>query len=191
MTVNNLDQAKLIFSLLDLTNLNETDTEDNIKLLCSQASGPLGHVAAICIYPQFVALAKKNIKNSAVKIATVSNFPKGNKTLTMVLQEIKQAIADGANEIDVVIPYQDYLAGKISEVKDFITACKIACGKNILLKVILESGILQKPEIITQVSRDVILSGADFIKTSTGKTAIRSEERRVGKECRSRWSPYH
>jgi deoxyribose-phosphate aldolase len=172
MSTADITLAKKIFSLLDLTSLNNSDTPETIGQLCQSATGELGHVAAICIYPKFIRQAKQLLKNSQVKIATVVNFPTGNEPLATVLAQIQNAIADGAEEIDVVMPYQDYLSGKIAEVKKYIAACKTVCGKNILLKVILETGVLHKPEIISQASRDVILSGADFIKTSTGKTII-------------------
>lgn len=166
MIKNNISLAERIISLIDLTNLNETATVDGIKELCQKAQ--IG-VAAICIYPEFIPLAKRLLKNSTIRIATVCNFPKGNAVLADVLAAIVTAKTQGVAEIDVVTPYQDHLAGNTTAVKKFITACKTACGDNIILKVILETGILQQPEIIAQASRDAILAGADFIKTSTGK----------------------
>lgn len=162
--------AKRVLSLIDLTSLNENDTEDTIKKLCQQASTKAGTVAAVCIYNRFVPLAKSLLQKTDVKVATVCNFPGGNMPLDFVIKEIARAIAAGADEIDVVMPYHAYLAGKKPEVKNFITTCKKNCG-NLTLKVILETGALQDENIITAASEDAILAGADFIKTSTGKIA--------------------
>jgi deoxyribose-phosphate aldolase len=164
--------VKKIYSLIDLTSLNFNDTEATITQLCQQATSTLGHVAAVCIYPKFIPLAKKLLTNSDVKIATVVNFPEGSQSLATVVGDIQKAIKLGAQEIDVVMPYQEYLAKKYAEVKNFIHACKNACGEDVLLKVILETGALQQAAIISQASKDVILAGADFIKTSTGKINI-------------------
>lgn len=161
-----------VFSLLDITSLNTSDTPEIIAQLCQNSTGILGHAAAVCIYPQFVSQANKLLKNTPVKIATVANFPTGDESLADVLLEIQQAINAGAQEIDVVMPYKNYLAGKVAQVKNFIATCKNTCGKDILLKVILETGALQQSNIIANASRDVIDAGADFIKTSTGKITV-------------------
>lgn len=164
-------ETQKLVSLLDLTRLQEADTPQSIEALCSKALTPSGYVAAVCIYPQFVKLAARLLAGTPVKIATVANFPHGTDALDGVLQTIHLAIQEGAHEIDVVLPYQDYLAGKKSAVRQFIHACKTACGQHVL-KVILETGALQKPQIIADASQDVLLAGADFIKTSTGKIAM-------------------
>lgn len=168
----NLDQTKKILSLIDLTSLNETDTTTNIADLCKKAVTDFGSVAAVCVYPKFVKQVKQALEGTSVKIATVVNFPSGNQTLTLVLSMIKQAIADGANEIDVVLPYTQYLAGDRAYARDFIQSCKNVCDKTILLKVILETGALQNSKMIAEASMDAIAAGADFLKTSTGKIAI-------------------
>jgi deoxyribose-phosphate aldolase len=172
MKTNDIAVAKRILSLIDLTSLNLTDTEEAISLLCQNATSKMGSVAAVCIYPQFIPYAKKYLKDKTIKIATVANFPEGNQSLNTVLQEIRNSIINGADEIDVVMPYHSYLAGDINAVKNFVQACKKTCGAEILLKVILETGALQQSEIIANASKDVILAGADFIKTSTGKISI-------------------
>ncbi len=161
-----------IFSLLDLTALNDNDDETTIIHLCQQAISPFGQVAAVCIFPRFVKLANKQLARTGVAIAAVANFPSGTQSVEQTCVEIKQAIQDGANEIDVVMPFQAYLAGDRAFCKEFISKCKSACGKNVLLKVILETGALEKSDIIAEASQDVIEAGADFIKTSTGKHAI-------------------
>lgn len=164
--------AKKIYSLIDLTSLNETDNTNTIDVLCSKAQGPLGQVAAVCIYPQFVEQAAKTLSHSAVKIATVVNFPHGMDSLKNVLKQIDSSIQNGAHEIDVVFPYTQYLAGNKRIACEFIEACKKACGETILLKVILETGAIPHLALITDMSRDVLSAGADFLKTSTGKIPV-------------------
>lgn len=200
--LHNLSIKQHVFSLIDLTSLNEADTaEDIIKLTrlsiyrhreaaerlavaIQEVSGlprpaksaglamTNAHVAAVCVYPQFVAVVKKEL-DASIKIAAVANFPSGNEPLEKVLTTIRQSISDGANEIDVVFPYQNYLQNQNgTDAFDFIHQCKLACGKDVLLKVILETGALNQSEIIADVSEKLCLAGADFLKTSTGKTPI-------------------
>lgn len=161
---------KKMIGLLDLTSLNDNDTPEVITNLCQKAHSPQGSVTAVCVYPQFVKLAKKLLKDSQVKVATVCNFPSGSDDLSATLQEIASCLDDGADEIDVVYPYHAYLAGREAFAKDFIQQCKASC-QTATLKVIIESGELQDPKIIANVSRDVIAAGADFLKTSTGKVS--------------------
>lgn len=158
-----------IYSLIDLTSLNDNDTEASISSLCSKAQTALGHVAAICVYPQFVPLAAANFTGTAVKTATVVNFPEGDSSLETVLAEISQCLQAGAQEIDVVFPYRRYLAGEQQYAHQFVNVCKAACGDNVKLKVILETGALMDPAIIADASYEAFAAGADFIKTSTGK----------------------
>jgi deoxyribose-phosphate aldolase len=158
-----------IYSCIDLTSLNDSDTESTVMELCKKASHNASHVAAVCIYPKFVSWIKKNIPNRQFKIATVANFPEGTDPIEKVLDSIQQSIADGADEIDVVFPYQQYLKGDHAAARKFVAECKKICGDKILLKVILETGALQEPAIITAAAEDALKSGADFIKTSTGK----------------------
>ncbi|MBS0359391.1 MAG: deoxyribose-phosphate aldolase [Proteobacteria bacterium] len=160
--------ATRLIPLLDLTCLDLNATEKQMITLCEQAK----HAAAVCIYSPFIPLAKNELKNSTTKIATVANFPEGNHSLKQVLKEIDLAIELGANEIDIVFPYHDYLSGKKQSAIEFVKACKNACSHKLLLKIILETGALQKPTIIEEASRDIIKAGADFLKTSTGKIEI-------------------
>lgn len=158
-----------VLSLLDLTSLNDTDTAETIDTLCQNAKSH--HVAAVCVYPRFVKQAATALQNTHIKIATVVNFPKGTDSLENVLLDIKQAIQDGADEIDVVFPYQQFLAGNVDSATHFIRECKLACGKNIL-KVILETGALKEKNLIAEASRCALAAGADFLKTSTGKIEV-------------------
>lgn len=164
--------CRQIFSLLDLTSLGETDTPAMITALCKKAVTIQGHVAALCVYPQFARQVVDLLAQTPVKTATVANFPQGSDAINVALISIEQSIQAGAQEIDVVFPYQSYLAGDREGARDFVRQCKAACGENILLKVILETGALQEAQIIADASRDVIMAGADFIKTSTGKIKI-------------------
>ena len=159
--------AMKIFSLIDLTSLNEADTDNTIIALCKKAVNNADHVAAICIYPKFVKHAKEYFRHVPVKLATVANFPQGMDGIDKTILSIQQSITHGAEEIDVVFPYQDFLKG--NNIQDFISACKKVCGKSILLKVILETGAIKDPHLIAKASEEVLIAGADFVKTSTGK----------------------
>jgi deoxyribose-phosphate aldolase len=158
-----------VLSLVDLTSLNSTDTEASTAALCAKAQSSRGSVAAVCVYPRFVRLVADTFAGTSVKTATVVNFPEGTSTLETVLIEISDALQDGAQEIDVVLPYGRYLAGERQYTHTFVASCKAACGDDAKLKVILETGALIEPAIIADACYDVLVSGADFVKTSTGK----------------------
>jgi deoxyribose-phosphate aldolase len=159
---------KISINSLDLTSLNDNDTPDAIRELCQLAKTPLGHVAAVCVFPSFVRLAKDLLKDTDIQVATVVNFPTGNEALDEVVEQTKLALFDGADEIDVVFPYQYYLQGDKEYAINLIRAVKETCG-NKLLKVILESGTFSSLETLCTASEDAIKAGADFLKTSTGK----------------------
>ncbi len=161
-----------LFELIDLTSLNDTDNAETISVLCQKATLKQHHVAAVCVYPSFVAQAKKLLASQSVRIATVVNFPDGTDSLENTLALIHQTIVEGADEIDVVFPYPNYLRGEKEKACDFIRACKAACGETILLKVILETGALLDVSLIAEVSYHVCYAGADFLKTSTGKIPV-------------------
>src|SRR3990167_1914500 len=160
-----------MFSFIDLTSLNENDTEENIISLFEKANTTYGHVAAVCIYPRFIRLAVAQFANTPVKVATVVNFPHGSSSLESVLLEINQALEDGVQEIDMVFPYERYLAGERDYAHHFISASRAACGVSAPLKVILETGALNDPAIIPDASYEAMIAGADFVKTSTGRNA--------------------
>ena len=158
-----------IFSLVDLTSLNADDTEASIAAFCEKAQLPFGHVAAVCVYPKFVRLVADNFAGTEIKTATVVNFPHGTSSLESVLIEISHALQDGAQEIDLVFPYSRYLSGEQDEAQNFVATCKAACGNEVTLKVILETGALNNPTIIADAAYAALAAGANFIKTSTGK----------------------
>ncbi|MCM2291691.1 deoxyribose-phosphate aldolase [Allorhizobium sp. BGMRC 0089] len=165
--------AALALSVLDLTNLKDDCTPEEIEALCEKAHGPYGHTAAICIWPRFVAQARSLLGDgNVVKIATVVNFPAGDMDVAAVVNETKQALADGADEIDLVIPYRKFIAGDEQAVVQMIRAVRAAIPSPAVLKVILETGELKSQALIRRASDIAIAEGADFIKTSTGKVAV-------------------
>lgn len=161
--------------LMDLTTLNDDDTEQKVVDLCHKAVSPAGKTAAICIYPQFIPVAKhalRELKSTDILIATVTNFPHGNSDVEVAVTETKNAVALGADEVDVVFPYRAFLAGDRTVGTELVRACKEACGDRAILKVILETGEIKDPALIKEASLIAIAAGADFIKTSTGKVAV-------------------
>lgn len=164
--------ASRALALLDLTNLKDDRTPDQIVTLCERAQSPFGPTAAICIWPRFVMQARTLLgPDSPIRIATVVNFPSGEMKTEDVLAETRDAVADGADEIDLVIPYRALAKGDEKAVTDMVTAVKAACGPAIL-KTILETGELKDIALIRRASDLSIAAGADFIKTSTGKVGV-------------------
>ena len=167
--------AQRALQLMDVTTLNDNDTDASVIALCHQAKSPAGHTAAVCVYPRFVPVARKTLKEIGavdIKIATVTNFPHGNDDIGIAVAETKAAVAYGADEVDVVFPYRALMAGNAEIGFELVKACKAACGDDVMLKVIIESGELKTPELIRAASEIAISAGADFIKTSTGKVAV-------------------
>jgi len=166
--------AKEAISLMDLTTLNNDDTDAIVIDLCHQAHSPAGDTAAVCIYPRFIPAARKALKEQGtekITIATVTNFPHGNDDIEIAVAETRASIAYGADEVDVVFPYRAFMDGDEEVGFELVKACKEACG-DILLKVIIESGELKDPDLIRRASEICIDAGADFIKTSTGKVPV-------------------
>ena len=158
-----------IVSLMDLTQLGDNDSIDDIIKLCNKANNSLGRVASLCVYKEFTPLVKENL-GEHFKVATVVNFPDGTDTIENVVDDVKQALALGADEIDLVIDYKEYINNGVSPKScEMVSKVKEACGNHIL-KVIIESGELKSPKLIARASNDAIDNRADFIKTSTGKT---------------------
>jgi len=167
--------AQQALSFMDLTSLTDTESSEDIISLCQQAKSTAGNTAAICIFPRFIPLAKKVLAEQGtpdIKIATVTNFPHGNDDIAIAVAETKAAVAYGADEVDVVYPYKALINGDINVGLELVEACKRVCPKNVLLKVIIESGELKTPELIKLASEVSIRAGADFIKTSTGKVSV-------------------
>jgi deoxyribose-phosphate aldolase len=164
--------ARRALRCLDLTDLSETCSEPAIADLCARALTPHGPVAAICIWPQFVGRAREPLKGTGVAIATVVNFPGGGEDVDRVTDDVAEALGDGAQEIDLVMPYGPLRRGDLDTASQMIAAVRDVVDQGRLLKVILETGELREPRLIEAASRIAIEAGADFIKTSTGKTAV-------------------
>lgn len=158
--------------LLDLTSLNDDDDAAAIDNLCTRARTAFGPVAAVCIWPRFVAQAKEHLHGNGIKVAAVANFPAGGDDLALALQDTREILGEGGDEVDLVMPYNRWLAGDREAAKEMIASVKQTCGDKARLKVILETGKLGDRERIYDASRDAIAAGADMIKTSTGKIAI-------------------
>lgn len=167
--------AQQALTLMDLTTLNTDDTEEKVIALAKSAKTAFGSTAAICIYPQFIPVAKATLSaqgSTEIKIATVTNFPHGNADVAVAVAETAAAVKLGADEVDVVFPYRALIAGDAEIGFELVSQCKKACGDSVQLKVIIEVGELKTEELVKQASRICIKAGADFIKTSTGKVAV-------------------
>jgi len=165
----------MVLNMIDLTTLEGKDTPGKVQQMCYKAQHlhdvqpDLPTVAAVCVYPSMVSVARKALGNSSVKIASVSTaFPSGQSTREIKISDTKFAVDQGADEIDMVISRGKFLAGEYAFVFDEIAAIKEACGKA-RLKVILETGELSTLDNVRLASDIAIHAGADFIKTSTGK----------------------
>lgn len=166
---------KMVLNMIDLTTLEGMDTPGKVKQLCYKAQHlhdsveGLPSVAAVCVYPNFVELAKQSLAGSDIKVASVATaFPSGNTSLQIKLEDVKLAVDQGADEIDMVISRGRFHRGDFEYVHDEIAAVKEACGRA-RLKTILETGELGSLDNVRLASDIAIAAGADFIKTSTGK----------------------
>jgi deoxyribose-phosphate aldolase len=167
----------LAIAMIDLTTLEGQDTPGKVRALCAKAQRPdpsdptVPQVAAVCVYPDLVSVAATSLAGSGVKVASVATgFPSGRTSLDVKLADTRAAVADGADEIDMVIDRGAFLAGRYGQVYDEIVAVKEATG-DAHLKVILETGELSTYDNVRRASWLAMLAGADFIKTSTGKVA--------------------
>jgi deoxyribose-phosphate aldolase len=155
--------------LLDLTGLNDADTEADIERLCRRAI--TYGTAAVCVWPRFVPLARNVLRGSGVRLATVANFPQGSDDIARAAEECAAAAADGAEEVDMVAPIAAIREGDIGMVNELVTACRAAAPET-TLKVILETGTLAEPSLIAGAARAAVMAGCDFLKTSTGKAPV-------------------
>ena len=174
-TSSKVEALKLILSMIDLTTLEGQDTPGKVRQMCQKAIHlhdalpNLPHVAAVCVYPTMVHVAKEALKGHDINIASVATaFPSGMSKLSVKLDDTRMAVEAGANEIDMVISRGKFLSGDYRYVFDEIVAVKAACG-DAHLKVILETGELGTLDRVRRASVLAMHAGADFIKTSTGK----------------------
>ncbi|WP_370457773.1 deoxyribose-phosphate aldolase [Dysgonomonas sp. 216] len=173
---NNIEVYKKIYSCLDLTSLNVTDSREDIwrfteKVNDFEGSSDISNVAAICVYPNFVETVRESLTAQDVKIASVSaSFPTSQTFIEVKVAETALAVANGADEIDVVINLGMFLSRNYEEMCEEIEEVKHAC-RDAQLKVILETGMLKNASKIKKASILAMYSGADFLKTSTGKNS--------------------
>lgn len=163
---------KVLYRLIDLTSLTGDETAHDIAQLCHQASDDqLGHVAAICVYPNAIKWVKQYAPTSRIKIATVLQFPGGNEDNTILSRAVTHAIDEGADELDMVFNYNAYQKGNTQLAIEQVKMVR-HMAPYLKLKVILETGMFTDMQLLSQAATEVIASGADFLKTSTGKAPI-------------------
>ncbi|MCR5114191.1 MAG: deoxyribose-phosphate aldolase [Bacteroidales bacterium] len=169
---------RLLLGAIDLTTLEGSDNAEKVRQLCEKAMAfrddqlQIPSTAAVCVYPPFAAQCKEMLKGTSIHVACVAGaFPAGQSPIEVKLAEVRYAVAQGADEIDMVISRGKFLEGDYRTVYDEIAAIKEACGKA-HLKVILETGELGSADNIYKASQLAIAAGADFIKTSTGKIKV-------------------
>ena len=161
--------AARVLALLDLTRLEDDPDDQPVRELCTRALDAPERPAAVCIYRRFLGAARQALDEDAgIRLATVANFPAGDAEPRLAALECEQAVAQGADEVDVVFPWRALLMGDESVGADLVTACRDACGAR-TLKVILESGMIDSAHHLHRAAGIAIHAGADFLKTSTGK----------------------
>ena len=162
--------ARRVVGLVDLTSLRGGETREEIEALCRRARE--AGTAAVCIYPDQLRAARSALAGSAVRLATVANFPHGGDDIAAVVAEVEAAVTGGADEVDIVAPLDAIMDGDVGLVGELVEAARDAAGAGIVLKLILETGVLQEPQRITAAARAAVMAGIDFLKTSTGKTPV-------------------
>lgn len=170
MTMNTNEFARLALACLDLTSLNDADTEADIVKLCARANGPHGAVAAVCVWPRFVGVARRELP-AGIVVAAVANFPDGGADVVRAVREARSIVDAGGDEVDLVLPFRALMQGDEVAVFDLLAAVRTACD-GLVLKVILETGVLADNALIALAARISLDAGADFLKTSSGKTPV-------------------
>jgi deoxyribose-phosphate aldolase len=167
--MNEHEAARIALACLDLTSLNERDDAAAIDALCARAFGSSGRVAAVCVWPRFVAQARAALPRE-VAVAAVANFPHGALDEARALADARAIVEAGGDEVDLVLPWRAMLGGQATEAARLVCAVRAACAGR-RLKLIIESGELPLPDLIRQACRIGLDAGVDFLKTSTGKSA--------------------
>ncbi len=162
--------ARLALACLDLTSLGDADSEADIATLCQHAQSPFGSVAAVCVWPRLAAFARAHLP-ATIAVAAVANFPHGHTDIDAAVRDVEQIVQAGAQEVDVVLPYRSLMAGDERAASQLLNAVRNACP-GLLLKLILETGELKTPALIQRACQLSLDAGADFLKTSTGKTPV-------------------
>lgn len=163
------ERLRQLLGMIDLTSLNDAQ-DDDVAALCDKARTPYGSVAAVCSWPRFTAQIVEALSGMDVPVAVVINFPSGDGEVAAVRKEVRQAVADGASELDLVFPYRAWLTGDRDAAVAVVRETKALAGAA-KLKVILESGAFDDLDDLAAASRDAMAAGADMLKTSTGKIA--------------------
>jgi deoxyribose-phosphate aldolase len=176
---DNLETKKFLFGSIELTTLKTTDSDESVMAFTErvnqfdEAYGDLPHVATICVYPCFAKTVHDTLEVEGVEIACVSgSFPSSQALIEVKVAETALAVKDGATEIDIVMPVGKFLSGDYETMCEDIRELKETCGQNVAMKVILETGCLKTASNIKKASILSMYSGADYIKTSTGKEKI-------------------
>lgn len=171
-----MDVKKFLFGSIELTTLKTTDSDTSVLAFTERVNDfdneypDLPHVATICVYPCFAKTVSESLEVDGVEIACVSgSFPSSQARIEVKVAETALAVADGATEIDIVLPVGKFLSGDYEGVCDDIAEMKAACGESVPMKVILETGALKTSSNIKKASILSMYAGADYIKTSTGK----------------------
>jgi deoxyribose-phosphate aldolase len=162
------EAARAALRCLDLTSLADDDGAAAVERLCRRADGPCGAVAAVCVWPHLAALARKGLPSS-IAVAAVANFPAGGTDVDAALADVRQIVDAGAQEVDLVLPWRALRDGDEAAAARLLDAVRCA-STGLTLKVILETGELRDDALIDRAARLALAQGADFLKTSTGKT---------------------
>lgn len=162
--------AERVLPLIDLTLLGDDDTPEDVQALCDQATTPFGRVAAICVWPEFVGLAVRRLEGTGIPVAGVANFPEGADDAERAIIDAELIVNAGGREVDVVFPWRSLADGQAGVGAELIATTRAAIGDDIVLKAILETGELADPALVRTAADEAIAGGADFLKTSTGKT---------------------
>lgn len=166
-----MDVARRALACLDLTDLAPSGSPADIDRLCARAVSPHGRVAAVCVLPRFVAQARAALADTGVRVATVINFPGGDRPDDFMQAMVADVLDDGAEEVDLVIPWRQFLLGERDAVAACVRRIRRASG-DATLKTILETGKLGDPGLIREAALIAVGEGADFLKTSTGMVEI-------------------
>ncbi len=161
--------ARVALACLDLTSLNDDDDARAIETLCARAVSSFGNVAAVCVWPRFVAQARAALPRD-IAVAAVANFPAGALDERLALADTEAIVDAGGDEVDLVLPWQAMQQGRADEAAQLVARVRAACT-GARLKLIVESGELASPQALQQACRIGLDAGVDFLKTSTGKTA--------------------
>jgi deoxyribose-phosphate aldolase len=168
---NDQTLARRVLPLIDLTLLGDDDSVSDVEDLCDNATTRFGSVAAVCVWPEFINVASRRLNGSEIRVAGVANFPEGKNDSSLALSDTAAIIESGGNEIDVVFPWRSLRDGQTGVGATLVQHVRDVLPDQTVLKVILETGELQDPNLIHQAAIESIAAGADFLKTSTGKTA--------------------